>query len=216
MIIHISYTFKKKEDTYSNIFWQYSAEITFISACWSIDGLSAFLNMVLPQPVTYPVVMAIQVMEFWIGGYTKLAFDFNHLIIKIIPNFWRLCTKLHNSQNSINSFGYVEFSAKNFLILYPRTWKSITCIAIPVVSCNSSCLLGKQTGWICFLKVTGRSNLIRAISLLKFFGWKSLFTLISSMSKSSCSNGSILALAFQSPRDHPYIMSEKGLDGWVW
>ena len=104
----------------------------FISACWSIDGLADFLYMVLPQPVTYPVL-----------------------------------------------------------------------------SCNCLSLSGKQTGWICFLKVTGRSNLIRAISLLKFFGWKSLFTLISSMSKSSCSKGSFVALAFQSPRNQPYITSVK-------
>ena len=88
-------------------------------------------------------------------------------------------------------------------------------VTYPVLSCNSLSLSGKQTGWICFLKVTGRSNLIRAISLLKFFGWKSLFTLISSMSKSSCSKGSFVALAFQSPRNHPYITSVKGLVGWV-
>ena len=128
---------KSKLITYLNISWQNSAEIIFISACWSIDGLADFLNMVLPQPVTYPVL----------------------------------------------------------------SW-------------TSSSLSGKQTGWICFLKVTGRSNLIRAISLLKFFGWKSLFTLISSMSKSSCSKGSFVALAFQSPRNHPYFTSAKGL-GWV-
>ena len=126
---------KSKLITYLNISWQNSAEIIFISACWSIDGLADFLNMVLPQPVTYPVL----------------------------------------------------------------SW-------------TSSSLSGKQTGWICFLNVTGRSNLIRAISLLKFFGWKSLFTLISSMSKSSCSKGSFVALAFQSPKDHPYFTSAKD---WV-
>ena len=35
-----------------------------------------------------------------------------------------------NSKNSIISFGYVDFKGKIFLILYLRTWNSITSIAI--------------------------------------------------------------------------------------
>ena len=35
-------------------------------------------------------------------------------------------------QNSMISFGYVNFLTKIFIILYPRTWNSITCIAIDI------------------------------------------------------------------------------------
>ena len=47
-----------------------------------------------------------------------------------MPIFWQLAN-YSNSQNSIIFFGYyVDFEAKIFLILYPRTWNSITGIGI--------------------------------------------------------------------------------------
>ena len=61
--------------------------------------------------------------------------------------FFYLAPHQSNSQSSIISFGYVDFYAKIFLILYPWSWNSITGNAIM----NTSNLLKKkevyQTWW---------------------------------------------------------------------
>ena len=58
-----------------------------------------------------------------------------HTQLTLKVKFWHFLTPLNytNSQNSISSFGYVDYYAKNILILYSRTWNSITGIAILLI-----------------------------------------------------------------------------------
>ena len=58
--------------------------------------------------------------------------DFWQRKLTLKVQFWHFLTppRYTNSQNSIISFGYVDFQPKTFLILYPSLENSITGIAI--------------------------------------------------------------------------------------
>ena len=68
----------------------------------------------------------------WYSLMKKLRDDFWHTKLTLKVKFWHFLTPLHyiNSQNSIISFGYVDFWAKILLILYPPLENSITRITI--------------------------------------------------------------------------------------
>ena len=59
----------------------------------------------------------------------KVSDDCWHWKLNLKVKFWHFLTPPHytNSQNSINSFGYVNFYAKIFLIFTPRlkTWQPV-------------------------------------------------------------------------------------------
>ena len=61
--------------------------------------------------------------------------DFWHRKLTLKVEFWHFLIPPHysNSQNSIISFGYIDFSAKIFLILYTSLENLTTRITIVVV-----------------------------------------------------------------------------------